>query len=146
MLWVCGVQLHNREIYQTRAEIARQYGIEKILQITGVSDEVITDPETVTERYITANEEKAKNSLWSAIGEFGLMLMLLSMDIRPIGGYVTREGWYWLTGNRPLPLTILPKNNKLHFYLEGTDKPVYRVKDTAENRETFALLMQETTE
>ncbi|MBP0973486.1 MAG: hypothetical protein J5851_06210 [Oscillospiraceae bacterium] len=146
MIFLCYnvyVQFHNRAVYAHRVEFVEQYGIDDILEITGISEDAISDKEQYTKRYIQTYKNKTERATWGGIADISFLLLILSLNLWLIGGYVTTEGWYWMfTSAKPEVIHIKEEQDKLCFYLGTAGSPVMKLPDTLDNREKFALIME----
>ena len=137
------VSFHNKGIYDYRVEFVEKYGVSDILEYKGVSEDAISDMETFTKNYIKTYKTKAEAALWQGISEIGFLLLILSINLWVLGGYVTAEGWYWMFSNRkPEVIHIKEENDRLCFYLGDAGSPIMKLPDTIDNRDKFALIME----
>ncbi len=142
-LYNAGMSLHNRGVYLHRAELVEQHGIEYVLDKAGISEDVLSDGERTAALYIKAQHAKASASVYAALKHFGLFLICLSILGTPVGGYITRDGWCWITRDTIIPVRIQEENGKLLLYLKDSDRALLSLPDTWEERERLALLMAE---
>ena len=141
------VSFHNHGIYKHRVEFVEKYGISDILEYKGISEDAISDMDTYTENYIRTYEAKAERAFWGGVSEIGFLLLILSLNLWLIGGYVTTDGWYWMfSRSAPEVIHIKEEKEKLCFYLGTASSPVMKLPDTIDSREKFALIMEEETE
>lgn len=141
------VSFHNKSVYDYRVEFVEKYGVSDILEIKGISEDAISDMDTYTRNYIQTCRNKSERALWQGVSEIGFLLLILSINLWLIGGFVTPEGWYWMFSSRkPEVIHIREENDKLCFYLGDAGSAIMKLPDTIDNREKFALIMEDMTE
>lgn len=141
------VHFHNYGVRSDIADYAEKYGYQAILEAKGISEDVVADDDRATEIYASRQRNKANISAWQGVGEIGIILMIISLNLWLLGGYVTLGGWYLMFGSgKGEVLHIREEQGKLCFYVADAQKPVMRLPDTVDNREKYAMLMETMTE
>lgn len=141
------VHFKNCSTYNYIADYAEKYGYQAILEAKGMSADVIADDEKATEIYVSRQRNKAKNSAWQGVGDIGIIMMIVNLELWLFGGYVTLGGWYLMFGSgKGEVIHIREELGKLCFYVADAQKPVMKLPDTIANREQYAMLMETMTE
>lgn len=130
------------EVRQVLAE-AQTVGADAFRRAENDSISIILDEGRYIELKTVQYQEKADKYQGKAYGYLGAFLCY-GCCLMLLCGFVTKKGWYALTTLKPCRLLPEERNGELLFFTErsaGTDKPLLRVKDTPENREKFAALL-----
>ena len=147
LCWNVYGAFRNYRSYNRIADYVEIHGIEKVLKYEGLSEDAIGDTGRFTENYISTQRTRAVRSFWWGVSEIGILLLILSIILWQLGGFVTAGGWYWMFSNRkPEVIHIREEDGRLCFYLGEAGSAVMKLPDTLDNRDRFAPIMETMTE